>query len=318
MVSLEVLGQLVSVALLQTSIALLPPYVIASIGETVAERAGVINIGIEGILVLGAFLGFFGQEAFGSPLAGFIIAALGGMAVSLILGYWCISLKINQIVTGLGVFFVGFGLASYLQTLLYPDGMPARIDTLPDIAIPGLSEIPILGVILFEQNYVVYLSFVLVAISYYVIYHTRIGREIRAVGMDPSVADSMGVNVSRVRYACVAFNGLLIGIAGAYLTQAVIGRFNLFLTGGQGFIILAIVIVGLWDPRKVLAVAIFFSVLESVQFRFQDVTDAPVQLLLMLPYIATILILLAIQLQGDLGKQMPDALTVNYERGDSQ
>ena len=317
MSSLDALSQLVTVSLLQTSIVLLPPYIIASIGETFAERAGVINIGIEGILVLGAFLGFFGQQAFGSPLIGFALAAIGGLVLSLVLGYWCITLKVNQIVTGLGIFFVGFGLASYLQTLLYPGGMPARIDTLQNIAIPGLSQIPILGTIFFDHNYIVYFSFLLVVVSYYIIEKTRIGREIRAVGMDPSVADSMGINVFRVRYACVAFNGLLIGIAGAYLTQAVIGRFNLFLTGGQGFIILAIVIVGLWDPKKILIIAFFFSILESVQFRFQDVIDVPVQILLMTPYIATIFILLTIQLRGNLGAQMPDALTVNYERGET-
>lgn len=314
----NVLGQLISVTLLSTSITLIPSYLFAAIGEVYSEQSGMLNIGIEGMMVLGAFLGFFGQYMTGSMVAGFLLAGFGGGLLALLLGYLTVSLKIEQIVAGLGIFFVGFGLASYLSSLVFPSGVPARIDTLQTIPVPILSDVPVLGPILFTQNLLVYISILVVPVSYYVLFRTKLGREIRAAGEAPDVADSLGVNVFYLRYACLIFGGIMAGIAGAYLTQGVSGRFSRLIVGGKGFIVLGLVIVGLWDPRKVLGVVIMVSVLESVQFRLQNVlADAPVQVLSMIPYVATIVILLAIRVYGKSGQNMPAALTVNYERGDS-
>lgn len=314
----NVLGQLVSVTLLSTSISLIPSYLFAAIGEVYSEQSGMLNIGIEGMMVLGAFLGFFGQYMTDSMVAGFLLAGFGGGLLALLLAYLTVSLKIEQIVAGLGIFFVGFGLASYLSAMVFPDGVPARIDTLQPIAIPVLSGVPVLGPVLFDQNVLVYISILVVPVSYYVLFRTKLGREIRAVGEAPDVADSLGINVFYLRYACLIFGGIMAGIAGAYLTQGVSGRFSRLIVGGKGFIVLGLVIVGLWDPRKVLGVVIMVSVLESVQFRLQSVlADAPVQVLSMIPYVATIVILLAIRVYGKSGQNMPAALTVNYERGDS-
>ncbi|MFB6131646.1 MAG: ABC transporter permease [Salinigranum sp.] len=314
--TVSLLAQLITISLVQTSISLTPPYLVAAIGEIYAEQSGMLNVGIEGIMVLGAFLGFFGQYVTGSSVAGFAIAGIGGGVLALLMAYLCVTLKLDQIVVGLGVFFVGFGFASYLSALVFPGGVPARIDTLQPIALPVLSGIPILGPILFTQNAMVYLSFLFVPVAHYVLFRTNLGRELRSVGENPAVADSMGVDVYKLRYAALVFGGVLAGVAGAYLTQVVAGRFSRFIVGGRGFIVLGIVIVSLWDPRKALGVVLLLSVLESVQFSLQSVfPDAPLQFALMLPYVATIVILLVIRMYGSIGQDMPGALTVNYRRG---
>ena len=308
----------ITVSLLQTSIALLPPYLLATIGEIYSEQSGMINIGIEGIMVLGAFLGFFGQHLTNSPTIGFLLAGFGGALLALLMAYLCITLLLDQIVVGLGIFFVGFGFASYLSALLFPGGVPPRVETLGNIPIPVLSNIPIVGRAIFTQNILVYLSLLLAPIAAYVLFNTKIGRQIRSVGENPSVADSLGVDVFKLRYGCLVIGGILAAMAGAYLSLAVSGRFTRFLVGGRGFIVLGLVIVSLWDPRKAVVIVLFISVLESVQFRFQSVfPNAPIQLLSTAPYVATILILLAIRAYGRIGQDMPDSLAVNYKRGET-
>jgi simple sugar transport system permease protein len=316
--ALDILGQLLTISLVHTSIALIPPYLLAVIGEIYSEQSGMLNIGVEGIMVLGAFLGFYGQFVTDSAVLGFLLAAVGGASLALLMAYLTVTLKLEQIVVGLGIFFVGFGLASYLSAVLFPEGVPPRIETLQAIEIPILSTLPVIGDLLFTHNAVVYLTVLAVPVSYYVLFRTKIGREIRAAGEDPSVADSLGVDVFTLRYACLIIGGILAALAGAYLTQGVSGRFTRLIVGGKGFIVLGLVIVSLWDPRKALGVVLLVSVLESVQFRLQNVLpDAPIQILAMLPFIATILILLAIRIYGGIGQEMPAALTVNYERGKS-
>jgi len=320
--ALDSLGQLteiVTISLVSTSVALMPPYLLATIGEIYAEQSGVINIGVEGIMVLGAFLGFFGQYVSSSATVGFLTAAIGGAVLALLMSYLTVTRLRNQIVIGLGIYFVGFGLASYLNTILFPGGTPPRIDTLSAVAIPVLSDIPILGRVLFTQNVVVYLSLLLAPVAAYVLFRTRIGREIRSVGEDPGVADSLGVDVFTLRYACLIVGGILAALAGAYLAQGVSGRFSRFIVDGRGFIVLGLVIVSLWDPRKAVLVVFAISLLDSVQIRFQSAfPDAPIQLLAMLPFVATIVILVVIRLVGSIGQDMPAALATNYERGDTQ
>lgn len=316
--AIDILGQLLTISLVHTSVALIPPYLLAVIGEIYSEQSGMLNIGVEGIMVLGAFLGFYGQFVTDSAVLGFLLAAVGGASLALLMAYLTVTLKLEQIVVGLGIFFVGFGLASYLSSVLFPEGVPPRIETLQAIELPVLGALPVVGDLLFTHNAVVYLSVLAVPVSYYVLFRTKIGREIRAAGEDPSVADSLGVDVFTLRYACLIVGGILAALAGAYLTQGVSGRFTRLIVGGKGFIVLGLVIVSLWDPRKALGVVLFVSVLESVQFRLQNVLpDAPIQILAMLPFIATILILLAIRIYGGIGQEMPAALTVNYERGKS-
>lgn len=319
---LDLLGQLteiLTISLVHTSVALMPPYLLATIGEIYAEQSGMINIGIEGIMVLGAFLGFFGQYTTGSAIVGFLLAAVGGIGLAALMGYLTVTRLRNQIVIGLGIFFVGFGFASYLNTILFPEGTPPRIDTLADVTIPLLADIPVLGEVFFTHNVMVYLSVLLAPVAAYVLFGTKIGRQIRAVGEDPGVADSIGVDVFTLRYTCLIIGGILAALAGAYLTQAVSGRFSRFVVGGRGFIVLGLVIVSLWDPKKALVVVFLISLLESVQFRFQSVfPDAPIQILAMLPFLATIVILVIIRIVGTMEQDMPDSLALNYERGESQ
>jgi len=318
MALLDQVAAILTISLLQTSVALMPPYLLATLGEIYTEKSGVINIGIEGIMVLGAFLGFYGQYITNSATVGFLLAAVGGVVLAVLMGYLTVTRLRNQIVVGLGIFFVGFGFASYLNTLLFPAGTPPRIDTLGDVSIPLLADIPFLGPVFFTQNLMVYLSVLLVPVAAYVLFRTRIGRQIRSVGEDPSVADSLGVEVFKLRYACLVVGGILAALAGAYLTQGVSGRFSRFVVGGRGFIVLGLVIVSLWDPKKAVVIVFLISVLESVQFRFQSVfPDAPIQVLAMLPFVATITILVVIRIAGTIGQDMPKSLAVNYDRGES-
>lgn len=319
---LDFLGQfaaILSISLVHTSVALMPPYLLATIGEIYAEKSGMINIGIEGIMVLGAFLGFFGHYITGLATVGLLLAAIGGASLAALMGYLTITRLRNQIVIGLGIYFVGFGFASYLSTLLFPEGTPPRIDTLADVNIPLLADIPVLGNLFFTHNVMVYLSVLLVPVAAYVLFRTKIGRQIQAVGEDPGVTDSIGVDVFRLRYACLIIGGILAALAGAYLTQAVSGRFSRFVVGGRGFIVLGLVIVSFWDPKKALVVVFFISVLESVRFQLQNVfPDAPIQILAMLPFVATIVALVIIRIVGTMEQDMPGSLALNYERGESQ
>jgi ABC-type uncharacterized transport system permease subunit len=310
------LQSLFTVGYLSSAIALTPTYLFPTIGEIYAEHSGVMNIGIEGIMVLGAFLGFYGHHQTGSPLVGFLLAAVGGMVLAAVVAYLCVTMLLDQIVVGLGVFLVGAGLASYLNSILYPQGTPPSLENPIDaVGIPVLQEIPVLGEALFRQNLVVYISVVLVAVSYYVLYRTKLGREIRSVGEEPDVADSLGVDVFRIRYMTLLVGGALAGVGGAYLAQVVAGRYSRLLVGGRGFIVIGIVIVSVWGPRKALLVVLLFSLLDSFGTRVQSVVpDFPITLIAAIPFAATVLMLVFIRGFGLTRQQMPNSLTENYRR----
>jgi simple sugar transport system permease protein len=311
------LQSLFTVGYLSSAIALTPTYLFPTIGEIYAEHSGVMNIGIEGIMILGAFLGFYGHHQTGSPTVGLLLAALGGMILAGVVAYLCVTLLLDQIVVGLGVFLAGAGLASYLNTILYPGGTPSRLENpITPMRIPVLADIPVLGEVLFRQNLLVYLSVVLTLVSSYVLYRTHLGREIRSVGEAPDVANSLGVDVYRTRYMTILIGGALAGVGGAYLAQVVAGRYSRLLVGGRGFIVIGIVIVSVWGPRKALIVVLLFSLLDSFGTRIQSaVPDFPVTLIAALPFVATIIMLVLIRGFNLTRQQMPNSLTENYQKG---
>lgn len=313
---LGTLSSVFTVGYFSSAVALMPTYLFPTIGEIYAEHSGVMNIGIEGIMVLGAFLGFYGHYETGSATVGFVLAALGGMALALLVAYLCVTLLLDQIVVGLGVFLLGSGLASYASTLVYPDGTPARLpNQVQQISIPLLEDVPVLGTIFFDQNVLVYLAFGLALLSYFVLYRSKLGREIRATGEDPSVADSLGVDVFKLRYITVMLGGAFAGIGGAYLAQVVAGRFSRLIVGGRGFIVIGIVIVSVWGPRKAMVVVFLFALLDSFGSRIQSVVpDAPITLVAAIPFVATIVMLLIIRGFEFTDQRMPGALTENYRR----
>ena len=272
----------------------LPMYVLASQGTVLGGRTGIFCVSQEGVMLVGASVGFLGAYLTGSMLAGMLLAMLIGGLFGLALAYFTTTLKMNQFVIGLALFFIGLGLSTLFYKLAIGVTLqPPIIQTLPELAIPGLSQIPVLGEIFFNQNILVYFTLLLSFFLYYVLYKTSLGLELRSVGENPKAADSLGVNVSLFRYVSTTVGGMLMGLAGAYLPMVFTGTFTEGMVAGRGWIAIALTFFGGWNPLYILFGAIFFASVEVFALRVQVAgLGVPYQFLLMLPYIATILVMI--------------------------
>jgi ABC-type uncharacterized transport system permease subunit len=272
----------------------LVPYVLASQGTMLGGRTGLFNVAQEGIMLVGASVGFLGAFRYGHLLYGVILAVLVGGLFGLALAYFTTSLKMNQFVIGLALFFFGVGLSSLLyKSAIGVTLQPPLIPTLKSLPIPVLSQIPILGPILFNQNLLVYFAILLSLFLYYLLYKTSFGLELRAVGENPKAADSLGVNVSRMRYETAIVGGMLMGLAGAYLPMVYTGTFTDGMVQGRGWIAIALTFFGGWSPQLILLGALFFAGVEVLALRVQiGGIGVPYQFLLMLPYVATIFVMI--------------------------
>lgn len=289
------------------------PLLLGTLGEIYAERSGVLNLGIEGMMIMGAYTAFSTAYITGSPWFGILVAALVGGAFSLIHAFTSVTLKANQVVSGLSLTMLGLGLSGVLGRGWEGKPLPVPIGK---ITVPGLSEIPWLGPILFKgQNLLVYLTILLVPVLWYILYRTRIGITIRSVGENPATADSLGVNVSRVRYLCVLLGGVLAGVAGGYLSVAYRPAWTEGMTGGMGWIVIALTIFAFWNPAYGMLGAYLFAALYHLSFRLQPWVSP--ELLKAMPYGFAILVLIFVS-RGTLQKRMgaPAALVVPYTRGE--
>jgi len=289
------------------------PLLLGTLGEIYTERSGVLNLGIEGMMIMGAYAGFSTAYTTGSPWLGIMVAALVGGAFSLIHAFASITLKANQVVSGLSLTMLGLGLSGVLGRGWEGKPLPVSI---PEITVPSLSKIPFLGPILFEgQNLIVYLTILLVPLLWYILYRTRIGITIRSVGENPATADSLGINVSRVRYLCVVVGGILAGVAGGYLSVAYRPAWTEGMTAGMGWIVIALTIFAFWNPAIGMLGAYLFAALYHLSFRLQPWV-AP-EFLKAMPYAFAIVVLIAVS-RGTLQKKMgaPAALTLPYTRGE--
>lgn len=268
------------------------PILLASLGEIYAERSGVLNLGVEGMMMLGAVVGFATTLVTKNPILGVFLASLAAALLSLVHAFACVSLKANQVVSGLALTMLGVGISGVLGRQFVGKPLPVRVAEIP---IPLLSDIPLIGKAFFSHDPFVYLSYALVAILWFVLYKTKLGIEIRAVGEDPSAADAAGVNVSLVQYGCVTLGGALAGLGGAYLSVVYTPAWIENMTAGRGWIAIALVIFAMWDPLRAVAGAYLFGGLEALQFRLQQTAlfgyRIPVTLLGSLPYVATIAVL---------------------------
>ncbi len=268
------------------------PILLASLGEIYAERSGVLNLGVEGMMMLGAVVGFATTLTTKNPILGVLLASLVAALLSLVHAFACVSLKANQVVSGLALTMLGVGISGVLGRQFVGSPLPVRV---AEASIPGLSDIPLIGKALFSHDPFVYLSYALVVILWFVLYKTKLGIEIRAVGEDPSAADAAGVNVALVQYGCVALGGALAGLGGAYLSVVYTPAWIENMTAGRGWIAIALVIFAMWDPLRAVIGAYLFGGLEALQFRLQQALffgyRIPVTLLGSLPYIATIAVL---------------------------
>lgn len=284
------------VLLFQASIKIAAPILFAALGETVAEKAGFMNIGIEGMMTIGAWAAFLGVVVSGSPWAGLVAGAIAAGLVSLLAGWICIHRGADQIVTGimLNLFCLGLTSLTFSAIFVAPRPVPT-FDPMPIYKIPLLADIPYAGKILFEHNPVIYLAFALVPVFWILLNRTVLGLKIRAVGENPEAADAAGVDVHAVRYFAIAVGGIMAGLGGGVLSVAQLGLFSDFMTGGRGFIALAVVVFARWDPVKILGATILFGFAEALQARLQALgAPIPHEFLIMLPYVLTIVVLIGL------------------------
>ena len=277
--------------LILTVITASTPLLFAAAGELVTERSGVLNLGVEGLMVVGALAAFAGTHASGSAIVGVFSAALAGMALALVFSILTLTLLANQVATGLALTIFGLGLTA----LLGKDYVGVTVENLPKLHIPGLSDLPFIGPVLFGQDYMVYLSFLAVGAISWVLTRTRMGLVLRAVGSSHDSAHALGYPVIRIRYMATLFGGALGGIGGSYLSLIYTPMWAENLTAGRGWIALALVVFSTWRPGRLVLGAYLFGAITVIQLHAQGLGVAiPSQFLSMTPYLATILVLVVI------------------------
>lgn len=276
---------------LASTVAAATPLIIAALGVLVSERAGVLNLGVEGMMLIGAVTAFAVGVSSGSLLLGYLAAISAGTTVALLFAVLVLSLQTNQVATGLALALFGIGLSAFLGRSFV--GTP--IDRLPELDIPLLSDIPLLGPLLFRYDAVVYLAGLLfVAVSWF-LYRSRLGLRLRAIGEAPAVAHSLGEPVIRIRYFATMFGGAMSGLAGAYLSTALTPMWVEGMSAGRGWIVLALVVFATWRPLRVLLGAYLFGGVSVLQLYAQGFgVTVPSEFLSMLPYLATIVVLVLI------------------------
>lgn len=292
------LSQINPILLLASLMVASTPILLAALGEMVVEKAGVLNLGVEGMMITGAVVGFGVAVSSGNPLVGFAAAAAAGAVLSLLFGFVTQVLLSNQVATGLGLTLFGLGLSSLIGKPFEGKTAP----TLPELHIPLLADIPALGPILFRHDVIVYLSLLLVAAIWAVLKYTRMGLILRAVGENHTAAHALGYKVVRVRLLAIAFGGALAGLGGAYISLVRVPQWVDGLTAGAGWIALAIVVFASWRAWWVLIGAYLFGGVTVLQLNLQTAGVAiPADYLTMSPYLVTILVLVVISIRGNHG-----------------
>jgi simple sugar transport system permease protein len=298
------------VGIITSGIRLATPYLFAALGEMFAQRSGVVNLGVEGIMLMGAFSGYYAVLQTGNPWLGLLVAIVVGSLMGLLMAVISVTMQAEQGISGIGLSLFGLGLSSLLMKVLV--GTPTGITGFQRLKIPGLSDIPVVGELFFNYTILTYAAFLLVPITWYVLTRTTLGLKIRAVGQNPEAADSLGVSVNRVRYTTVILGGALAGIAGAALSISILNIFQENMTNGMGYIAVALVYFGSWRPLGILGGALLFSLVNALQLWIQ-VLELPISpdFAVMLPYVLTIVVLALTARQI----RQPAALTKPYERG---
>lgn len=283
---------------------------LGTLGEVYAERSGVLNLGVEGMMIMGAVIGFAVTFATKNAILGIVAASLAGVLMSLIHAYFSITLRVNQVVSGLALTMLGLGVSGLLGKQFIGMPLPVRLQPLN---IPILSNLPIIGEF-FKYNALVYFSILLVPLLSFFLYKTNWGIVLRSVGENPAAADAMGVNVFLVRYLAVMFGGLMAGLGGAFLSVAYSPAWIEGMTAGAGWIVIALTIFSLYDPTRAMLGAYLFGGVRVLQFRLQPL-GIPANLLNMLPFIMTILVLVLISEQAFRRRiGVPAALMQPYSR----
>jgi ABC-type uncharacterized transport system permease subunit len=317
----DVIEKLVTASTLASGIRLATPYLYASIGEMFGQRSGVLNLGVDGIMLMGAFTSFWAVHEFTPPdapsysvialLIGVLVALLVGLLLGLATAFINVTLQAEQGISGIGIYLFGLGMSDLLFQKMI--GGVVLINGFPRMHFPILSDLPLVGEIFFDHTLLVYIAFALVPISWFVMNKTTFGLNIRAVGMNPEAADAMGISVVRVRYMTVTLGAMLASLAGAFLSIALNNVFQQNMTNGMGFIAVALVYFGAWRARGVMFGALLFSMVTALEIKASTiVVGIPDEYLSMAPYLLTIITLIFAAQRID----QPAALTRPFERGE--
>jgi ABC-type uncharacterized transport system permease subunit len=312
----QVLDIVFIAAMLSASLRFATPILLAALGELFTERSGVLNLGLEGVMLCGAFAGFLVAHFTGSMWLSFVAAILVGLLMGLFLGFFYVTLQADQVIVGILFSLMMVGFTSYSYRLIFGIEIPPRQRLLETLPIPILSRIPILGEVLFTQSPFTYLAIIVVPVAHFILYRTGLGLKVRAVGEHPKGADTLGINVIQMRYIGTVIGCVAAGAGGAFFALS-FGTFLDTMLSGRGYIALAIVIFGRWNPTRTLVGAVLFGFVDALALRLQALA-IPIShhFFLMLPYGLTIAALLfSIGSRGDVGGPSgPDSLMVPYER----
>lgn len=306
---------LFTASLWAAAIRIASPLIFGTLGELICERAGVLNLGIEGIMTAGAFSGWLTVFMGGDLWLGVAVAALTGALLGLLHGILVVPLGLSQHVIGIGITLLATSLSYYSYRLVFPQvTSPPKIEPFQVWPIPGLSELPLVGPALFQQTPLTYFAFVMVAVVAWLIYFTPAGLALRTVGENPAAAEAQGIDVIRVRIISVMAGSALMGVGGSFITLSAFNSFFFEMTNGRGWICIALVVFGSWRPGKALVGAILFGFFDAYQLRLQQLAGAvvPYQVFLMLPFVLSILALIVMSRRV----AYPRALMVPYRRGE--
>lgn len=281
------------VSVLTATIRISTPILYAAMGELITERSGIMNMGVEGTMLMGAFFGFYMAYETGSLITGIVVAVVVGGLMGLFMAFMAVTLKVNQTVTGLSINLLAAGLTLFLFRISYEVGNTPSINPLDRVAIPYLSKIPIFGQVLFNQGILTYLVYLMVPVIYIFLYKTKYGLAIRGIGENPKAADTRGLNVTRYQYSCTIFGGMMSGLGGAFITIGSLANFLPGIIAGRGWLAVVLVIAGNWHPRRILFATIIFAFLDALQFQLQGVgVPVPHQILLVLPFVVALLVMM--------------------------
>ena len=312
---MEIVEILLTVSFWAAATRIATPLIFGTLGELICERAGVLNLGIEGIMTVGAMAGWMAVYQGADLWTGVLFAFVVGMIFGFIHGIFTVPLGLSQHVTGLGLTLLATSLAYFTYRMILPDvPSPPRIEPFQPFAVPYLSEIPFVGAALFRQTALTYLAFVSVALVGLVLYKTPLGLALRAVGENPAAAEAQGIDVYAMRVGAVMVGSGFMAIGGAFLTMSAFNAFFFEMIAGRGWICIALVVFASWRPGKALLGAVLFGAFDAFQVRLQQALggDIPYQIFLMLPYVFSILALIVMSRRA----AYPKALMVPYRKGE--
>jgi general nucleoside transport system permease protein len=279
------------------------PLIFAALGGMFSERSGVVNIGLEGMMLMGAFFGIMAADKLDSWVLGLLIAVASGGAMALLHAIWAVHLRVDQIISGFAINFLALGLTGYLFIDIYgQEGTPTDIPSIPNVHLSFISGIPFLGDIFGNLNLMIWIALILIPLSWFVLFKTPLGLRIRAVGEHPRAADTVGIDVYRIRYGAVIASGMLAAAGGAFLSIGFVNSFNENMTAGRGFIALAAVIFGNWRPFGAAAACLLFGFSSALAQRLPEYSESAAVLFQALPYVLTL-----IAVAGVIGRSIPPA-----------